>query len=109
MLDAWRDDYNGVRPHSALANRTPEEFRRPPSGPCRSRRQRAKLQPRTLPLTGGKTGLRSGAMRIGLPRCWAASKASHVNFVLISEALIGRAAKKICAAMTTKMSRRRPK
>ena len=27
VLDAWRTDYNGVRPHSALANRTPEEFR----------------------------------------------------------------------------------
>jgi putative transposase len=27
ILDAWRADYNGVRPHSALANRTPEEFR----------------------------------------------------------------------------------
>jgi putative transposase len=27
VLDAWRVDYNGVRPHSALANRTPEEFR----------------------------------------------------------------------------------
>ena len=26
-LDAWRTDYNGVRPHSALANKTPEEFR----------------------------------------------------------------------------------
>jgi putative transposase len=26
-LEAWRADYNGVRPHSALANRTPEEFR----------------------------------------------------------------------------------
>lgn len=26
MLDAWRDDYNRVSPHSALANRTPEEF-----------------------------------------------------------------------------------
>jgi hypothetical protein len=26
-LAAWRDDYNRVRPHSALANRTPEEFR----------------------------------------------------------------------------------
>ena len=25
-LAAWRDDYNRVRPHSALANRTPEEF-----------------------------------------------------------------------------------
>ncbi len=27
VLVAWRDDYNRVRPHSALANRTPEEFR----------------------------------------------------------------------------------
>ena len=27
VLDSWRIDYNGVRPHSALANRTPEEFR----------------------------------------------------------------------------------
>ena len=27
ILDSWRIDYNGVRPHSALANRTPEEFR----------------------------------------------------------------------------------
>jgi Integrase core domain len=29
VLDAWRADYNEVRPHSALANRTPEEFRAP--------------------------------------------------------------------------------
>jgi putative transposase len=27
VLDAWRADYNGVRPHLALANRTPDEFR----------------------------------------------------------------------------------
>jgi putative transposase len=27
VLDIWRADYNGVRPHSALANKTPEEFR----------------------------------------------------------------------------------
>ena len=26
VLDSWGLDYNGVRPHSALANRTPEEF-----------------------------------------------------------------------------------
>ena len=26
LLAAWRDDYNRARPHSALANRTPEEF-----------------------------------------------------------------------------------
>ena len=28
VLADWRDDYNRVRPHSALANKTPEEFRR---------------------------------------------------------------------------------
>jgi putative transposase len=27
VLEAWRADYNRVRPHSALANKTPEEFR----------------------------------------------------------------------------------
>ena len=26
VLARWRRDYNEVRPHSALANRTPEEF-----------------------------------------------------------------------------------
>jgi hypothetical protein len=25
-LEAWRDDYNGERPHGALRNMTPEEF-----------------------------------------------------------------------------------
>jgi hypothetical protein len=24
VLDAWRDDYNAIRPHSALQDRTPE-------------------------------------------------------------------------------------
>jgi putative transposase len=27
VLAEWREDYNRVRPHSALSNRTPEEFR----------------------------------------------------------------------------------
>jgi putative transposase len=27
VLAAWREDYNRVRPHSSLANQTPEEFR----------------------------------------------------------------------------------
>ena len=26
IIEAWREDYNGVRPHSALGNRTPLEF-----------------------------------------------------------------------------------
>jgi len=25
-IEAWRDDYNRVRPHSSLADRTPHEF-----------------------------------------------------------------------------------
>ena len=25
-IEAWRDDYNRVRPHSSLADRTPQEF-----------------------------------------------------------------------------------
>ena len=28
LLNEWRDDYNRTRPHSALANKTPEEFRK---------------------------------------------------------------------------------
>jgi putative transposase len=27
VLANWRDDYNRFRPHSALANKTPQEFR----------------------------------------------------------------------------------
>ena len=26
IVESWRNDYNAVRPHSALGNRTPEEF-----------------------------------------------------------------------------------
>ena len=26
IVEAWRGDYNAARPHSALGNRTPEEF-----------------------------------------------------------------------------------
>ena len=28
IVETWRDDYNAVRPHSALGNRTPREFAR---------------------------------------------------------------------------------
>ena len=42
VLTAWRDDYNRVRPHSALANRTPRGVPQPPPGPCRDDRLRAK-------------------------------------------------------------------
>ena len=32
VTEAWRDDYNRVRPHGALGNRTPSEFARPVDG-----------------------------------------------------------------------------
>ena len=48
-------------------------------------------------------------MRIGLPRCWAASEASGVKFVLISEALISRSRKEDLCRYDDKMSRRRPR
>ena len=28
IIESWRLDYNGTRPHNALGNRTPEEFAR---------------------------------------------------------------------------------
>lgn len=31
-LDAWREDYNGQRPHGALKNMTPEQFAQRASG-----------------------------------------------------------------------------
>ena len=32
VTEAWRDDYNRVRPHGALGNQTPFEFARPVAG-----------------------------------------------------------------------------
>jgi len=32
VTEAWREDYNRVRPHGALDNRTPSEFARPVDG-----------------------------------------------------------------------------
>lgn len=43
VLARWRRDYNQVRPHSALSNRTPEGVPRPPDGPCRDARHEPKL------------------------------------------------------------------
>ncbi len=37
IIEAWRQDYNIVRPHSALGYLTPEEFeQRGPNGECGS-------------------------------------------------------------------------
>ena len=32
VTEAWREDYNRVRPHGALGNRTPSEFARRVAG-----------------------------------------------------------------------------
>ena len=38
IIDAWRQDYNTVRPHSAVGYRTPEAFeQRGPNGECGTR------------------------------------------------------------------------
>jgi len=47
-IEAWRTDYNEVRPHSALGNRTPEEFTGggatlPPAAPEKNQYQTRKL------------------------------------------------------------------
>jgi putative transposase len=63
VLAAWQADYNGVRPHSALANRTPQEVSFPAHCRCHKLRQRRKLQPRTLVMIGGKKGLTSQPKR----------------------------------------------
>ena len=58
LLAAWRDDYKRVRSHSALANRTPEQF-------CTHHLALAatpvmgKTLTQELPLSGGRKGLRS--------------------------------------------------
>ena len=59
VLDAWRADYNGVRPHSALANRTPEEFRAQHIAVAASAGNGQNFNPGLYFMIGGKSGLRS--------------------------------------------------
>jgi putative transposase len=55
-IEAWRRDYNEVRPHSALGNRTPIEFTacgaalRSPTAPCELHRREEQKQNTTLEL-----------------------------------------------------------
>ena len=51
IVEAWRDDYNRVRPHSSLGYRTPEEFRWDFDGMAAERRQAPEHGP-TQPRTG---------------------------------------------------------
>jgi putative transposase len=60
VLVSWQADYNGVRPHSGLANKTPWEFRAEHITVAASR---TNAQPRTLLMIGGKEGLISGPLR----------------------------------------------
>jgi len=56
-IEAWRRDYNEVRPHSSLGNRTPIEFTacgatlRSPTAPCELHRGEEQKQEITLELT----------------------------------------------------------
>ena len=59
VLDAWRADYNGVRPHSALANKTPEEFRAHHLAIAASVGSGQNFSPGLLLMIGRKSGLRS--------------------------------------------------
>jgi putative transposase len=52
VLAAWRQDYNRVRPHSSLANRTPEEFRLNHISLAVSAAPGQEFQPRALPMSG---------------------------------------------------------
>ena len=55
-MEAWRRDYNEVRPHSALGDRTPQEFTahgaalRSPTAPCEPPRREEQKQNTTLEL-----------------------------------------------------------
>lgn len=56
-IEAWRRDYNEVRPHSSLGNRTPQEFTaraatlRSPTAPFEPHRREEQKQKTTLELT----------------------------------------------------------
>jgi putative transposase len=56
-IEAWRRDYNEVRPHSALGNRTPQEFSargatlRSPTAPCELHRAEEQKQDQPSELT----------------------------------------------------------
>jgi putative transposase len=53
MIEAWRVDYNTVRPHSALGNRTPEQFARTTEGARRLLPPRAEEKSTSFTGAGG--------------------------------------------------------
>jgi putative transposase len=56
-IESWRQDYNEVRPHSSLGNRTPQEFTargaalRSPTAPCEPHRREEPKQDQPQELT----------------------------------------------------------
>lgn len=56
-IEAWRRDYNEVRPHTSLGNRTPQEFTargatlRSPTAPCELHRGEEQKPDQPLELT----------------------------------------------------------
>ncbi len=63
LLAAWRDDYNQTRPHSSLANRTPEEFKDHAISLAITTTNRQYQPQGRFVMTGGKLGLRSPPTR----------------------------------------------
>jgi len=73
-IEAWRQDYNEVRPHSALGNRTPKEFTGggaalPPRA-APERRTKARNYPGTRIMIGTQNGGRSAHRPSGLLRAF---------------------------------------
>lgn len=57
-LDAWRDDYNGQRPHGALKNMTPADFAKQTAETAESSTtEDGKKKPDGAPKTGPKLRL----------------------------------------------------
>jgi putative transposase len=61
IIEAWRQDYNTLRPHSALGYRTPEEFERLlPNGECRTQEAKQEEARCLMPPTRVSLGVSEG-------------------------------------------------
>jgi putative transposase len=84
VLDAWRADYNGVRPHSALANQTPEEFRTQHI-PLRPAPAMVKTSTQDSPPDWREVGAQVTANRkYSVSRCWP-DQYRELYYVMLSE------------------------